>query len=91
MHNIWASRHHILPIRLKLRIYTRSRIYRSGVCARLTYGCEAWKLDSRTCKMLNGVNSRMLSRITNKTIKEEANKETRTFDVISNIRSRRLQ
>ena len=41
--------------------------------------------------MLNGANSRMLSHITNRTIKEEANKETRTFDVISNIRSRRLQ
>ena len=80
MRNIWASRH--IPLRLKLRIY------RSGVCVRLTYDCEAWKLDSRSCKILNGVNSRMLSHITNKTIKEEVRKETRTFDVVINIRSR---
>ena len=41
--------------------------------------------------MLNGANSRMMSRITSKTIHEEASKETRTFDVVSWIRARRLQ
>ena len=83
MRNIWAST--TIPLSLKLRIY------RTGVCSRLTYGCEAWKLDVRTCKMLNGANSRMMSRITAKTIHEEASRETRTFDVVGWVRARRLQ
>ena len=83
MRNIWASKS--TPLKLKLRIY------RSGVCSRLTYGCEAWRLDVRTCRMLNGANSHMVSRISNKTIHEEASRETRTFDVVSWIRARRLQ
>ena len=41
--------------------------------------------------MINGVNSRLVSRITGKTIHEESSKRTRTFDVIVWIRARRLQ
>ena len=41
--------------------------------------------------MLNGVNSRMVAKITGRTIKEEANKVTLTFDVVTWIRVRRLQ
>ena len=47
MRSIWASK--TTPMRLKMRIY------KTGVCSRLTYGSEAWRLDARTCKMLNGV------------------------------------
>ena len=83
MRNIWAS--HTIPMKLKLRIY------KTGVCSRLTYGSEAWHLDTRACAMLNGANSRLVSRITRKSAHEEASKRTRTFDVVSWIRARRLQ
>ena len=48
-------------------------------------------MDARTCAMLNGANSRMLSRITKRTVHEEASSATRTFDVIASIRARRHQ
>ena len=82
MRAIWSSRS--TPIKLKLRIY------KSGVCSRLTYGSETWRLDERTCAMLNGANSRMVARITNKTPHEEASPTTRSFDVVRWIRARRL-
>ena len=41
--------------------------------------------------MINGANSRMVARITHKTVKEEASRRTRTFDVVTQIRARRLQ
>ena len=74
MRGIWASPH--IPQSLKLRIY------KTGVCSKLTYGSEAWVLDARAIKILNGANCRMLSRFTGKTIHEEANAKTRTFDLV---------
>ena len=41
--------------------------------------------------MLNGDNSRMVSRIAGKSVHEEASKRTLTFDVVVRIRARRLQ
>ena len=58
---------------------------------RLVYGSEAWCLDEKACAILNGANSKMMDRITGKTIRDEASKATRTFDVVSWIRARRLQ
>ena len=83
MRAIWAAKS--TPTKLKMRIY------KTGVCSRLTYGSEAWRLDSRTCAMLNGANSRMVARITNRTPHEEASAKTRSFDVVRWIRARRLQ
>ena len=83
MRAIWESKS--IPLRLKMRIY------KTGVCSRLTYGADAWRLDPRTCATLNGANSRMVARITNRTPHEEASAETRTFDVVRWIRARRLQ
>ena len=83
MRNIWSS--HTVPLKLKMRIY------KTGVCSRLTYGSEAWRLDARACVMLNGANSRMVSRISNKSVHEEASRRTHTFDVVTWIRARRLQ
>ena len=83
MRNIWASAH--IPLKLKLRIY------KVGVCTKLTYGSEAWTLDSKAIQILNGANSRMLSRITGKTIREEASANTRTYDVVEAIRARRMK
>ena len=55
MRNVWASK--TTPLRLKLRIY------KVGVCSKLTYGCEAWHLDADACRLLNGANSRMMAHI----------------------------
>ena len=57
----------------------------------MVYGAECWKLDDRTCRMLNGVNAAMLTHITGKTRHEEASPATRTFDIVSWIRARRLR
>ena len=40
MRNIWASKS--IPLRHKLCLY------KTGVCSKLTYGSEAWRLDGRT-------------------------------------------
>ena len=83
MRSIWSAR--TTPLKLKLRIY------KTGVCSRLTYGSEAWRLDTKACALLNGANSQMMARITNKSAHEEASSATRTFDIVSWIRARRLQ
>ena len=83
MRSIWSSKS--TPLRLKLRIY------KVGVCSKLTYGCEAWELDEQACRLLNGANSRMLSHITGRTAHEEASTKTRTFDLLTAIRARRLK
>ena len=83
MRHVWDSK--CIPMTLKLRIYI------VGVCSQLAYGSEAWKLDENTIRMLNGINSRLLHRITGKTYKEEASEGTRTFDLVRWIRARRAQ
>ena len=83
MRNIWSSRN--IPLQLKLRIY------KTGVCSQLAYGSEAWKLNADTIRIINGANSRMLHHITDKTMHEEASRDTRAFDIIVWIRARRLQ
>ena len=45
MRSIWASRSTPLPLKL--------RIYKVGVCSKLTYGSEAWCLDAAACRMIN--------------------------------------
>ena len=83
MRNIWASKH--VPLRLKIRLY------KAVVCSQLTYGSEAWALSSSVIKAINGANSKMMSRITNKTIHEETSADTRTFDLVRWIRGCRVQ
>ena len=57
----------------------------------MTYGSEAWLLDEEACKAINRSNAIMLAFITGKTIAEEANIDTTTFNVVMWIRCRRLQ
>ena len=83
MRNIWSAR--TVPQSLKLRIY------KSGVCSRLVYGSEGWRLTAQVQRMLNGANSRMVARITGKTQHEEASTATRTLDIIAQIRAVRLK
>ena len=83
MRNIWSSRW--IPLALKLRIYI------SGVCSVLVYGSEAWTLDANAIRTINGANSIMLSRISGKSVHDEARDSTRSFDLVRWIRARRAQ
>jgi len=68
----------------------RMRLYKSSVCSILTYGSEAWRLTPKVCAALNGANSSMVSKITGRTIRDEAT-EGKTFDLVRWIRARKLQ
>ena len=57
----------------------------------MTYGAEAWQLNDKVSKALNGANSLMLSVITGQSPHTEASADTRTFDLLRWIRARRLQ
>ena len=74
-----------LPLDLRLRLYV------AGCCSILTYGAEAWLLDERTCKILNGANAYMLAHITGNHRKYEASAITTSFNLILWIRARRLR
>ena len=83
MRHIWKSKS--LHIRLRLRLYIAS------VCSVMTYGSEAWFITDAIRRKINGANSRMLSVITGKTIRQEAIEESCTFNLVRAIRARRLQ
>ena len=74
-----------IPKRLKLRLYE------AAVCSLLTFGSETWDLDVKTCRQINGANSRMLAWFTGKTIPEEARPTTTSFNLIRKIRMTRLR
>ena len=73
-----------------LHMNLRMRLYKACVCSILTYGSEAWKITKAVEAALNGANSRMVSTITGRTIREETT-AGKTFDVVMWIRARRLQ
>ena len=74
-----------IGLRLKLRLYEAS------VCSLLTFGCETWTLNRQTLALINGANSRMLSRFTGKSIPAEARPATCSLNLIHKIRQRRLR
>ena len=55
----------------------------------MTHGSEAWVLNTKVKKMINSVNSKMLSQITKRSIHEEAKHPT--FNVINHIKARRFE
>ena len=57
----------------------------------MVYGSEAWTLDGEATRTINGANSKMLARITGKSIREEARDGTRSYDLVRQIRARRTQ
>ena len=73
LHNLWADR--------KIHFNLRLRLYKSCVCIILTYGSEAWTLDEKTAKKLNGANSQMLSVISGRTQQEQAS-PGKSFDLV---------
>ena len=57
----------------------------------LVYDSEAWTLDANAIRTINGANSIMLSRISGKSVHDEARDGTRSFDLVRWIRARRAQ
>ena len=75
----------------KLPIELKFRLYKAAVCSILTYGCETWRLTPPVMRQINGANSRMLSRLTGKSIPQEARATSCSFNLVSAIRRRRLK
>ena len=75
----------------KLSTDLKIRLYKTMICSILTYGCETWRLTPPVMCQLNGVNSKMLSRFTHKTIPQEARASTCSFDLVRSIRVRRFK
>ena len=65
----------------------RIRLYEALVISTLTYGSSAWLLTDEMKRKINGVNSKMLSQITHRTIHEEA--KDPSFDIIDHVLKRR--
>ena len=82
MRHIWGNK--------ELHQNLLMRLYKSSVCSILTYGSEAWRLTPNVCATLNGANSSMVSKITGRTIRDEAT-DGKTFDLLKWIRARKLQ
>ena len=53
------------------------------MCSILTYRSEAWNIDDKTWKALNGANTRMVSVLTGKTPHQEISAKEKTFDMIA--------
>ena len=83
MRHVWSSN--------KLHPWLKMRLYVAGVCSVMVYGAETWLLTKEATRLINGANSQMVAVITNNTPKEEATESTRTFDLIANIRAKRLK
>ena len=66
-------------------------LYDVAVCSLLCYGCETWALSAQTMRCLNGANSRMLTHITGKSIREEARPLTTSLNLVRRIRVRRYR
>ena len=73
----------------KLPIQTRIKLYRSIVVETMVYGSSAWMFTDKMRRKVNGVNSKMLSQITKRTIHVEA-KEPR-FNTIEHVLARRWE
>ena len=68
----------------------KMRLYVSAVCSVMIYGSEAWRLDGEAKRALNGANSKMVSHITGRTIREEVT-TGKTHDVVAGTRATRLR
>ena len=78
MRHVWKAK--AIHPRLKMRLYV------SAVCSIMIYGAEAWRLDDEAKRALNGANSKMVSTITGRTIREEVTAD-KTHDVVADIRT----
>ena len=63
------------------------RLYIAIVVSTMIYGSTAWLFTDEIKRKLNGVNSKMVSHITKRSIHDEAREPT--FDIISHVLKRR--
>ena len=73
-----------------LSISIKLRLYSAAVCSIITYGCETWYLNDTATRRINGANSRMLARITGRSIQQEARPASTSLDIVKHIRKIRL-
>lgn len=73
----------------KLPVDMRIRLLKSLVTSAMIYGSSAWLFTNRMKQKLNGVNSKMLSLVTRRSIHDEARQPT--FDVVEHVMSRRWE
>ena len=73
----------------KLPVGKRIRLMITLVTSSLTYASDAWLFTSKMKQKLNGVNSKMLSLITKRSIHDEA--RTSTFNAVNHVLSRRWE
>ena len=71
MRHIWTDK--------RLHLNLRLRLHKSSVCSVMTYGLEAWLLDTEKARVLNGANSQMLSVISGTSQHVET---SHTFDLL---------
>ena len=64
-------------------------LYQTSVCSAFTHACEAWNITDSVRKMINGFNSRCLSRITGKDLRDTASDPE--FDLVAAVVKRRLR
>ena len=83
LRHIFASKS--LSFGLKLRLCE------AVVISLMSCGSESWDLDTRTCKMLRGANSRMLAWFSDNSIPHEVRQSTTSFNIIYKLRIRRLR
>ncbi len=87
-----GSRDDVKPLASRLDFALRhgisiSRLLNASVISTLLYGCESCKLAAQARRKLNGTASKMLSRITGRTIADEAREPT--LDVMMRAGGRR--
>ena len=68
---------------------TKLVIYKTAVVSLMTYGCEAWSFTPEIQARINGANAICLSRITGKTVHQEASAKTQSYDIVEAIRQRK--
>ena len=81
------TEHRIVLTTTKVPVQLRVRLYTTLVVSTMVYGSSAWLLTDNLKKSLFGVNSKMLSMISRRTIHEEAREPT--FNIVEHVLCRR--
>jgi len=71
----------------KLNVSCRIRLFAALVGSTMLHGSSAWMTINQVKKKINGVNSKMLSQITKRSIHDEA--KTPTFNIVKSMMQRR--
>ena len=86
----WGTLRHVfnspdLSTGLKIRLYS------AAVCSVMVCGCESWFLTEKVLRIINGANSRLLSRFTGKNIQAEVRPASTSLNLNKRIRLQRFR